>query len=811
MYRLIAMLCFSLVALSTRAQTFTDVMSSSGINTTNSTLDNWGSGISFYDFNQDGWDDLSFAKVQAAQGIFVNNQGTFQVSSINIFNTEETKIFLWVDYDNDGHLDIFITSKNGSNHLYRNDGNFVFTEVTNSTGLYTGVADNYGAAFGDYDKDGFLDLYVCRYDLGSGPTSNLIYVNNLYHNNGDGTFTDVTFSAGVADSLTQSFQAVWFDYNNDTWPDLYVVNDKRFDGTLFHNNGDGTFTDVTVVANLDLPFSNLMTGSVADFNNDQYLDLFVTNIASGSFEAPRLYENQGNDTFINVYNQFIGDIHNTTWGGLWVDVDNNTKQDLYVATDFLSPSAPAVESYFYRNNYPISFSKDSLIFIGNHKASSHAVARGDFDRNGFYDIAVYNEAPEASFLWQNSGTTNHYIRITLEGTVSNSFAIGSWIRVFVNGQQFSQYTMCGENYLGQNSQHHIFGLGLANLVDSVHVEYLSGIIDKYYNLNVNQEYYFTEGESHATFELTLIGTNPICRGDSLELIAPDFVQYLWSTGDTTQAILVFENDTFSVQVVDSFGNQIQSSLVVTEVIDAPAVSYSFTEVSCYEEADGEIHLEFLNQGLIYHVTWSNGQFGDTLSGVGAGVYTYIYQDEFACVWLDSMSLDEPSPLNLQVSTSPQTTSQLGSLTYLPNGGVTPYSVLLGVDTINGVADSLVSGPYQLSLIDNNGCVLIENINIFFEEDSLVSGLSSRISSIEYEIYNNCRNGELEIYVESDNADKVNCYINTAVGQLIHLNNKQIKKENNLILVNYSTLELKGLYFILLTTEFKRASFPFFVD
>ena len=197
------------------AQTFTDVSASAGISFKNTSLNGWGSGVSFYDFNQDGWDDISLAKENGVFGIYINNQGSYQAANFILSNSGGTKQLLWVDYDNDGDLDVFITSLDGKNHLYNNDGNFNFTDVTLISGIDTGPAQNYGASFGDYDKDGFLDLYISRYNGGSGDSTQLQWVNNLYRNNGDGTFTDVTFAAGVADGLKPSFCSIWFDYNLD--------------------------------------------------------------------------------------------------------------------------------------------------------------------------------------------------------------------------------------------------------------------------------------------------------------------------------------------------------------------------------------------------------------------------------------------------------------------------------------------------------------------------------------------------------------------------------------------------------------------
>ena len=719
----ILIVCTVFITGYTHGQTYTDAFTASGLNFLNITADGWGSGVSFYDFNQDGWDDLSFARENMSPIIYTNNQGNFQAAPINFTNSGATKMFLWVDYDNDGDLDIFVTTRYGKNHLYQNDGNFAFTEVTSSAGLFTGSANNYGAAFGDYDKDGFLDLYICRYYLGTGGDStNLVFVNNLYHNNGDGSFTDLTFNAGVANGESQSFQPIWFDYNKDTWPDLYVVNDKNYLGTLYRNNQDGTFEDVTVSSDLSMAVSNLMTGSVADYNNDQSLDLFVTNTAQDSLAEPALFENQGGSSFLNVYEQHISTMDHTTWGGLWIDVDNDTKQDLYVATDFLDTSIANVPSYFYYNNFPLGFNRDSAMFIGNHMAASHAVARGDFDNNGSYDIAVYNEAPEYSFLWENSGNSNNHIKITLAGTVSNSMAIGSWIHVFVAGEQYTQYTLCGENYLGQNSQHHIFGLGQATLVDSVHIEYLSGIVDKYYNLAVNQNYQFLEGGTVPIFTIPQIGSTILCLGDSAVLSAPFFESYTWNTGDTTRQIEVWQAGNYSLTAIDSNGLINYSNVVEIDVLPDFIITANSQNMHCAELNDGEINLVVDNQGIPYTVEWNHGAIGDSLFNLNEGTYVFNYLDSFACQYTDSVQINAPFPINVQSLVSPQTPDTLGTISLNINGGFPPFQIFVDDVLSSTNINNLNAGFYSLEIIDENGCSWEQELEVIYLDSNTNTGI-----------------------------------------------------------------------------------------
>ncbi len=264
-------------------------------------------GISFVDFNNDGWDDLVFCTNFGQLLMFYqNNNGEFfdLIDPPPVNNTDQQVTVLWADYDNDGDLDLLIISWMAAMQLMRNNGDGTFTDVTAEAGLPTSATRTHGAVFGDYDRDGFLDLYITRYWSGSPQDTN-----SLFRNNGDGTFTDVTVSAGVQATHAASFCAVFFDYNNDGWDDLYVVNDRcPWPNRLYKNNGDGTFTDVTdesgsgacmdnMMCGGNLPYKCLdaMNAGITDYNNNGFLDIYVTH------DGPSFFlENQGDGTFQNV-------------------------------------------------------------------------------------------------------------------------------------------------------------------------------------------------------------------------------------------------------------------------------------------------------------------------------------------------------------------------------------------------------------------------------------------------------------------------------------------------------------------------------
>ncbi len=695
----LAVVCLAglFVASGSHAQTYTNIAPAQGIDILVNS-DDFGNGVSFYDFDGDGWDDLTFARSNDSIAFYKNVEGTFVRLPAFIPGPGETKHVLWVDYDNNGVLDLFITTYNGSYRLYRNDGFFNFTDVSASSGILQYTSTTYGASWGDYDRDGDLDLYVCKYQLDGDPGI-YAYLNKLYRNNGDGTFTDVTMEAGVGDGVKLSFQSVWLDYDQDGWPDLFIINDRLYANSLYRNNGDGTFADVSVEAGIGFAFQDPMSNTVGDFDNDGDLDIFFSN--TGIVNKPaRLLVNNNDGSFTESTEQYGTDIYDWCWGGVWVDHDNNGFQDLYVASG--RPMGPVNANYFLRNLGGTQFEDAVSIFMGNHVAQSFGVARGDLDNNGFYDIAVQGQNPYPPFVWKNSGGPNDHIKITLQGTVSNHFAIGSWIRVYSDGQCQTQYTHCGENFVGQNSQHHIFGLGTNGTIDSVQVEYVSGHTDSYYDLAINQAHLLIEGETYLA-TITILGDTVFCLGGEVLLDAGEHHSYLWNNGHTERFLTVTTSGTYSVTVQNEFGVQAQSQQVTVVVHPQPFIVPDLTQPSCNGAADGTIALQN-NAGVPPSgVIWDHGATGAEIDGLAAGMYAFIFTDLNGCQASGQVTLEDPAELFVQWAATPEVEGLDATLQLFVFGGVPPYNITLDGIPIGLFTDGLASGQYDLIVTDTNGC------------------------------------------------------------------------------------------------------------
>jgi hypothetical protein len=699
----------------------------------------YGSGMSFYDFNNDGWDDLTFTMTDDSLVFYQNNQGNFERISSIVYGEGQVKQLLWVDYNNDSHLDFALSTHLGIYSLWRNDGNFNFTEASVSAGLAQVNERTYGISFADFNRDGFLDMYVAIYGP-NGLGNTYATLNHLYRNDGDGTFTDVTIEAGVSDGYQSSFQGTWFDYDNDGWVDLFVINDRIFENSLYKNNGDGTFTDVSDIAGIGFAGEDPMTCTVGDFDNDGDLDVFLTNTDQG---PSLLLVNNGDGTFSES-----ADEHNVAfvvwcWGAVWADYNNDGLQDLYVSSGHWNDNIE--ENLFFVNHPDYIFSQEQDIFQNNHIARSFAPTRGDFDNNGYYDIAVLNEDPYDVFLWQNTGGSNNYVKITLQGTLSNYFAIGSWLRVYVDGQQYTQYTMCGENYVSQNSQHHIFGVGTATIIDSIQVEYSSGHIDFYYNLAVNQNYLLVEGDSYAAH--VLAGSTSICQGQSTQLESGSHFEVTWNNGLTDSVITVSESGLYWFVAQNELGIISYSDTIFLEVNPIPVITVEVQHPLCHGDENGWIGLVNDLGTFPLQINWDNGMTGENLSMLSAGNYFFKYIDENSCTTNGIAQLLDPDELSVQVFTSPDNGGGDGSILLVINGGTPPYTVFLDGEEVETSITDLNFGTYYLTVSDFNICTFEENVNI----DNLTNLLVS--FGNEYQIYPNPAKAGSQVYIDDQTNDR----------------------------------------------------------
>ncbi|MFN0157325.1 MAG: FG-GAP-like repeat-containing protein [Bacteroidota bacterium] len=442
-------------------------------------------GGSWADFNNDGFLDLFVANgndTSMNNSLYLNNRnGNFiKVIGGAIVNDGGTSIGgTWGDYNNDGKHDVFVTNRQFTtpfgNFFYRGNGDTVFTKVTTGAPA-TDMANSNSSSWVDVNGDGALDLFVVNFQ------SN----NYLYYNSGPPAYTFARPDTGdiVLDGTTFSIVGVWADYNNDRKPDLFIGNAGNQNDFLFTNGGNGTFAKSTFA-----DARSTLGASWGDYDNDGDPDLFVANYLG---QNNLLYRNSGPPGYA-LTRMDTGVVSNDggfSVGSVWGDVDNDGDLDLFVCND-------GQNNAMYLNSGPpgYGFSKVTVGAIVNDGGASFGCAAADFDNNGSLDLFVANRLGRQNFLYLNNGNSNSWVNITCVGATNRS-GIGTKVRVRSNVGGIvrwqTQELSAQSGYNSQTLSLH-FGLGDANIIDSVRLEWQSGATETFVNLATNQNIMFEEG------------------------------------------------------------------------------------------------------------------------------------------------------------------------------------------------------------------------------------------------------------------------------------------------------------------------------
>ena len=432
------------------------------------------------------------------------------------------------DYDNDGATDLMIT-RFGSNVLFHNSGEGSFSDSTAAAGLPThGSRWGAGCSFLDYDKDGWLDVFVSNYvdlDLAKtpkpgdtaecewkgipvmcGPRGLPRATNVLYRNKGDGSFEDVSQAAGILEPGGRyGLGVVAADFDNDTWPDIYVACDMT-PSLFYRNKGDGTFDDVGsqagVAFNVDGQLQAGMGVSVADYNGNGFLDIVKSNFSG---DLPSLYSNEDGVFFDDValpaglgVNQYLG------WGALFLDADADSWPDIMLAHGHVYPEVEQSsigESYrqptiLYRNRGNGRFDDISAQAGAGFglPRPARGMASGDLDGDGRPEVVIVNLNQRPSLL-KNEIEGGNFISMRLEGTKSNRSAIGARVTVEALGRRQLQEVRSGDSYYSHSDLALFFGLGETETAKSVTVQWPSGRKQEFSNVKANTRYALREGES----------------------------------------------------------------------------------------------------------------------------------------------------------------------------------------------------------------------------------------------------------------------------------------------------------------------------
>ncbi len=511
-------------------------------------LETTGCGVAWFDYDNDGWLDLFFVNGTRFSGIvkgqvpttrlYKNNRnGTFTdvTAKAGLARSGWGQAVCIGDYDNDGWDDLFV-SYFGKNALYRNNGNGTYTDTTDKAGVGVNKTKwGSGSAFLDFDKDGDLDLFVGSYidfDVKTAPTPETgpcLYkgvmvacgppgltggVNTLYQNNGNGTFTDISDKSGIRKTYgTYALGVLIADYDNDSWPDIYVANDSA-PAALYHNNGNGTFTDLGVESGTAYSGDGKpqagMGVSAGDFDGDGLLDIFKTNFSG---DTSTLYRNLGKNSFDDV--TFAAGIGLNTrwlgWGCGFFDPDNDGWLDVLLVNGHVYPEVEKLTTeagyqqrkVLYRNLRNKTF-QDVTEKIGGalmEPTASRGCAFGDFDNDGDIDVVInaVNESPVLMRLDSPAPKDggNNWIAVKAIGVASNRTAIGARITCKTEEQTQFNEVRSGGSYYSQNDLRVHFGVGKAAKVKTIEVRWPSGKVDVLNDVAVNQVVTVKEGSAPA--------------------------------------------------------------------------------------------------------------------------------------------------------------------------------------------------------------------------------------------------------------------------------------------------------------------------
>jgi hypothetical protein len=492
-------------------------------------------GVALFDYDNDGYLDIYFVNsltVDLAKSHQNTRSALYHNNGDNSFTDVTDKAGVGDigfgmgvavgDYNNDGFEDLYVTCL-GPNHLFKNNGNGTFRDVT----LKAGVSDSRwstGAAFVDYDNDGKLDLFVSNYvdfdfnhlpEFGVGRTCQFKGVpvqcgprglpgagDSLYHNNGDGTFSDVSKKAGVSDpNGYYGLGVICSDFDEDGFVDIFVANDST-PNFLYHNNGDGTFKEIAFISGTAVNESGSEQGcmgvTLGDYDHDGKLDLFITNFDD---EYNILYHNEGRNSFTDV--SFSSKVTQVSlpyvgWGTKFFDYDNDGWADLFVANGHAYPQRGHYRQreFLHHNNQDGTFSEvaSQLGSALLEERAGRGVAFGDIDNDGDVDIVVNDLDGSPQLLRNDGGNTNNSVLIKMIGVKSNRDGIGARVKIVSGDLTQIDEVHSGGSYLSQSDLRLPFGLEKRTKIDLIEVHWPSGTVDKVANAGVNKIITIKEGQ-----------------------------------------------------------------------------------------------------------------------------------------------------------------------------------------------------------------------------------------------------------------------------------------------------------------------------
>ena len=667
---------------------------------------NFGSGVSFFDVDEDGWDDLTLCTDTGDTRYYRNVQGQF-IFTYNFKNTKNAKACVWGDLDEDGYNDLIVTRYDAQPQLFLGAMGNTFQQVF--IGLenpFMPTDQSIGVALGDLNRDGFLDVGIANY---SYYTPNRVYINE-----GGINFNPINHPV-INNNINPSFQPCWMDINNDLFPEMYIVNDHQFDNELYGFDS-GTPTEYAMQQNL-VVLADAMSNSWEDFDRDGDMDLFISN---SPYVPNFLLQNDGTGFFNDITSTQPLEYNLESWSGLWIDEDNDSWSDLFVCTrggyDFLG----ILNNKLFKNNAG-TLEEISCPNLTSLESGYYASAKGDFNNDGLSDLVITPESNGSvsalenatnHFIYENTTqSNNHYYKFRLAGRLSNRNGFGTKYTAYFDSALVSGYTMSAGNYLGQNSQNIIIGLGQSTLIDSLVLVWPSGVVDHYYNLNSNQFQVLIEAQTVAG----IVTAPGACPGEPATASLLNWPDVIWSNNQTSSTT-TFNTSSITASVGTGYGHRINLSASLPEQPSVPNIVVSTNSAICLGDGNGSADVYLINAE------------GDTLevrnyTGLFPGAYQYPITYNTVC------EVDAAFSIGLIDST--EIHFNVGNLVCVDSSFVFSPTILNSLEPLvwNSIEPNtaLFAGDYSISATTVNGCWIDTTFSI--QEVAPPSITSSIIPSV----------------------------------------------------------------------------------
>lgn len=636
-----------------------------------------GVGITVYDIDKDGRDDITIPVSNDFLIVLHTTETGFE--ELNpIYIDGSAKHVIYGDIDNDGDEDVFITYENASNRLYINQGDFIFEDQTESYGLLSEPRLHHGASFGDVNNDGYLDIVVCVYEL----TNSVL----LFKNNQGESYSDVSQEWGVGVGNGFSFQATFIDHNLDGKQDLHIANDRiPIDGLMI--NYDGFFINEAAGNGFDV-YANSMSSSVADFDHDHDFDIYVTHTG----ESPNfLWEKNLTGFYENTSVENQLELYRWSWAANWIDWNNDSFEDIFICHyPELNDPLP-----LYMNMNGESFMPFSPEPCSELKPA-FGCAKGDFNADGFYDLVVANGFTYPIQKLMNVPNENHYFRLRLEGRISNRNGVGSIITYVADNDTMVHYTRHGDSYMAQDSQWIILGMAQDTIIPYLKIEWLSGVVDEYFDLAVDTSVVMIEGlRTYNIYEenaAIVNGELSFCSNEPKAIFSQNNQTVVWSTGEVSDHILPNQSGLFWYEVTEAWGSVNNSDTIQITILEVPMPDLNVVNPLC-ADSFGEVIL--LDTNLDYVPDYS---YEELL----AGDYSFTAMNGLGCSASFGFSIIQPEALEVETIRESVFDSTMHVSIF---GGTPPYLIEINGEEVVGDEFLLQEGSNEVEVTDSNDCTV----------------------------------------------------------------------------------------------------------